>query len=92
MALDTGIRTYNISFELMKGIILILLFTGELEYRAFDYSSTKLLFPTDDEKVLACSERAEQIRKQISTHSFTDPRGQGWYLNDGTGTIQGHIC
>ena len=76
----------------MKGIILILLFTGELEYRAFDYSSTKLLFPTDDEKVLACSERAEQIREQISTHSWNDPRGQGWYLNDGTGTIQGHIC
>ena len=92
MALDIGLGLTNISFELMKGIILILLFTGELEYRAFDYSSTKLLFPTDDEKVLACSERAEQIREQISTHSWNDPRGQGYYLKDGTGTFQGYIC
>ena len=76
----------------MKGIILILLFTGELEYRSFDYTSTRLWFLTDDEKVMACSERAEELRDEISTHSWDDPRGQGFYLKDGTGTIQGHIC
>ena len=29
---------------------------------------------------------------EISAHSWTDPRGQSWYLFDGTGTLQGHIC
>jgi len=76
----------------VKGVLLILLFTGELEYRAFSYDSTKLWFLTDDEKVMACSERAEQITDEIATHSWTDPRGHGYYLKDGTGTIQGHIC
>lgn len=76
----------------MKGILLILLFTGELEFRSFDYNSTLTWFPTDEEKVLHCSERAEEIRNEISEHSWNDPRGQGWYLKDGTGTFQGYIC
>jgi hypothetical protein len=76
----------------MKGILLILLFTGELEYRAFNYNSTSIWFPTDNEKIVACSEQADKIRNKISEHSFTDPRGQGWYLKDGTGTFQGYIC
>ena len=73
----------------MKGIILILLFTGELEYRSFDYEPKGT---TNEEIVIACSNRAEELRDQISTHSWDDPRGQGFYLKDGTGTIQGHIC
>ena len=73
----------------MKGIILILLFTGELEYRSFDYEPKGT---TNEEIVIACSDRAEELRDQISTHSWDDPRGQGFYLKDGTGTIQGHIC
>lgn len=77
---------------MLKGYLIILLFTGELEYRAFDYNSTRLWFPTDNEKIVACSERAEELREQLSTHSWNDPRGQGWYLEDGTGTFQGHIC
>jgi hypothetical protein len=76
----------------LKGILLVLLFSGELEYRAFDYSSTRLLFPTDEEKVMACSERAEELYEEIANHSWDDPRGQGWYLKDGSGTLQGHVC
>lgn len=76
----------------MKGILLILLFTGELEFRSFDYNSKSIWFPTDEEKVLHCSERAEEIRNKISEHSWNDPRGHGWYLKDGTGTFQGYIC
>ena len=47
---------------------------------------------TNEEIVISCSERAEELRDEISTHSWDDPRGQGFYLKDGTGTIQGHIC
>ena len=73
----------------MKGIILVLLFTGELEYRSFDYEPQGL---TNEEIVISCSERAEEVRAEISTHTWDDPRGHGWYLKDGSGTIQGHIC
>ena len=73
----------------MKGIILVLLFTGELEYRSFDYETKG---STNEEIVIACSERAEEVRDEIAVHSWDDPRGHGWYLEDGSGTIQGHIC
>jgi hypothetical protein len=76
----------------VKGVLLILLFTGELEFRAFDYSSTRLFMASDDEKIMACDARANDLREQISEHSYKDPRGQGWYLKDGSGTLQGHIC
>ena len=75
--------------EDLKGIILVLLFTGELEYRSFDYEPQGT---TNEEIVISCSERAEEVRDEISTHSWDDPRGHGWYLKDGSGTIQGHIC
>jgi hypothetical protein len=65
------------------------LFTGELEYRAFEYEPSG---STNEEIVISCSERAEELRDELSTHSWDDPRGQGFYLKDGTGTIQGHIC
>jgi hypothetical protein len=73
----------------VKGIILVLLFTGELEYRSFDYEPEG---STNEEIVIACSERAEEVRDEIAVHSWDDPRGHGWYLEDGSGTIQGHIC
>lgn len=73
----------------VKGIILILLFTGELEYRAFEYKPQGL---TAEEIVFACDDRAQAVRQEISQHSWTDPRGHGYYLKDGTGTVQGHIC
>ena len=65
------------------------MFTGELEYRAFEYEPSG---STNEEIVISCSELAEELRDEISTHSWDDPRGQGFYLKDGTGTIQGHIC
>ena len=79
----------------MKGILLVLLFSGQLEYRSFDYQpkdfdGTKGF--TDGEIVLSCGERAEELYEEIATHSWDDPRGHGYYLKDGTGTIQGHIC
>jgi len=58
----------------------------------FDYNSTRLWFPTDGEKIVACSERAEELYEEIATHSWNDPRGQGWYLKNGKGTLQGYIC
>ena len=68
----------------------MLLLTGQLEYRSFDYEPH--LGTTPEEIVMACSERAEEVRDEISTHTWDDPRGHGWYLKDGSGTIQGHIC
>ena len=88
-----GVGSWRTSMVVgVKGVLLILLFTGELEFRAFDYSSTRLFMASDDAKVMACDARANDLREQISEHSFEDPRGQGWYLKDGTGTVQGHIC
>ena len=65
------------------------MFTGELEYRAFEYEPSG---STNGEIVISCSERAEELRDEIAEHSWDDPRGHGFYLKDGTGTIQGHIC
>lgn len=79
----------------MKGVFLILLFTGSLtthsfEYKPRDWDGDNKIDPT--EIVLSCSETADLIRGKIATHSFTDPRGQGWYLHSGAGTVVGHIC
>jgi hypothetical protein len=39
-----------------------------------------------------CFNYARMHIKTITTHSYDDPRGQGLYLNDGRGTVQGFIC
>jgi len=39
-----------------------------------------------------CFNYAEMYIETITTHSYDDPRGQGFYLNDGRGTVQGFIC
>ena len=39
-----------------------------------------------------CFEYARMHIETITTHSYDDPRGQGFYLNDGRGTVQGFIC
>jgi|TARA_R110002012_G_scaffold316654_2_gene531870 hypothetical protein len=49
-----------------------------------------------------CLALGDTYREVMATHSWGDQRGapdfgidhmrQGWYLNDGTGTIQGHYC
>ena len=80
----------------MKGILLILLFTGELEYRAFNYSMMDWDgvggVSTAEEQVISCSSYAERLYHEIAYHTWTDPRGAGWYLRDGSGTLQGYIC
>jgi len=39
-----------------------------------------------------CFDYAKKYIETIATHSYDDPRGQGHYLNDGRGTVQGFIC
>jgi len=35
----------------------------------------------------------DEHREEIATYKeFDDPNKNGWYLNDGRGTIQGFIC
>ena len=58
--------------------------------RPFDYTAS--LDSSPDERVIACSRQAEIARNLIATHSWDDPRGHGYYLNDGTGTVIGSIC
>ena len=79
----------------MKGVLIALLFTGKITFIPFTY--TGLDYDMDgtvdsQEQAIACSEQAEKVYSDIAEHSWTDPRGQGWYLQDGTGTLQGHIC
>jgi len=74
---------------MMKGLLIILLFTGQTKLVPFSYNPGS---KDNDRIVMACSERAEEIRNKISEHSFDDPRGQGWYLKSGNGTFQGYIC
>jgi len=79
----------------MKGLLIVLLFTGKtvlvpFEYEGIDYTGDGIVGP--EEQVLSCSDKAEKIYEDIAEHSWTDARGQGWYLKDGTGTLQGHIC
>lgn len=79
----------------MKGWLIVLLLSGQTQMMSFnyepkDYDGIKGI--TSDEIVLSCSERAEELYLEIADHSWTNPRGQGWYLKDGTGTLQGHIC
>ena len=67
-------------------VILILLFDGTLLKESYE-----LTRPMD---VHECLLFADDHRKAISTYykKFEDPMKQGWYLNDGRGTVQGFIC
>ena len=79
----------------MKGFLIVLLFTGQttfvpFEYEGIDYTLDGII--DAEEQVLACSYRAEKVYQALAEHSWDDPRGHGFYLKDGTGTIQGHVC
>ena len=79
----------------MKGVLLVLLLSGQIVLKPFTYEPVD--FDGDnkisnEEIVLSCSDEAERQYPIIAEHSWEDPRGQGWYLKDGTGTLQGHIC
>ena len=80
---------------MMKGALIVLLFAGTTELKPFtytpqDYDMDSTISP--EEIVLSCSEEAERLYPVLAEHSWTDPRGQGWYLRDRTGTLQGSIC
>jgi len=75
-------------------VILILLFNGDIVYQQINFSP-----PID---VMDCLALGDAYREAMATHSWGDPLGppgfgfdhsrNGWYLNDGTGTIQGYHC
>jgi len=75
-------------------VILILLFNGTLVKDRIEF--TPLINLVD------CWALAEVYREIFATYSWGDQRGapdfsidamrQGWYLNDGRGTIQGNYC
>ena len=74
--------------------ILILLFNGTVLHDRIDFNP-----PID---VMDCLALGDAYRRIFSTHSWGDQHGapdfrfdamrQGWYLNDGRGTIQGTYC
>ncbi len=66
-------------------VILILLFDGTLLKERYS-----LLKPLE---VHECLMFADDHREAIATYKeFDDTMRNGWYLNDGRGTIQGFIC
>ena len=80
---------------MMKGVIIVLLFAGTTELKPFTYTPNDWDMDntiSPEEVVLSCSEEAERLYPVLAEHSWEDPRGSGYYLRDGTGTIQGHIC
>ena len=69
----------------MKIIILVLLFNGDLEQRVYKLNP----------KWTTCSTFAEQYYNEKATHHWHingDRTKNGYYLKDGTGTLQGYIC
>ena len=69
-------------------IILILLFDGTLLQERYDLSRSM--------EVHECLLFADDHREAIATYKELGLTGkgmdQGWYLNDGRGTLQGFIC
>jgi len=74
--------------------ILILLFNGNIFYQQINF--------TPSINLMECLALGDAYREAMATHSWGDPLGppgfgidhsrNGWYLNDGTGTIQGYHC
>tara|TARA_A100000172_G_C2945341_1_gene77135 strand:+ start:212 stop:421 length:210 start_codon:yes stop_codon:yes gene_type:complete len=62
----------------------LLSFDGQLIKEVLEFARPMTL--------MECLDFADAHREAIATHSWDDPRGQSWYLNDGSGTFQGHIC
>ena len=75
-------------------VILILLFNGNVEKQTLHFNP-----PIE---LMECLTLGDTYREVMATHSWGDQHGaptfkfdgmrQGWYLNDGRGTIQGHYC
>ncbi len=67
----------------MKLTLLLLMFNGTMIQ-----ATLPKVFDTLDE----CYAYAEIWRDKNSTHSFDNPKGHGYFLNNGKGTYQGHFC
>ena len=66
-------------------IILVLLFDGSLIQEKYELTRTM--------DVHECLLFADDHREAISTYKeFDDAMKNGWYLNDGRGTVQGFMC
>jgi hypothetical protein len=75
-------------------VIIILLFNGTVVKDHISFNP-----PID---VMDCWAFGNTYYEVMSTHRWGDQKGapnfkfdamrQGWYLNDGRGTIQGHYC
>ena len=66
-------------------IILILLFDGTLVKEKYELTTPM--------QVHECLMYADAHREAIATYTeFDDAMKNGYYLNDGRGTIQGFIC
>ena len=66
-------------------IVLILLFDGTLLKESYELSRPM--------EVHECLLFADDHREAISTYKdFDNVMKNGWYLNDGRGTVQGFIC
>ena len=66
-------------------VILILLFDGTLLKEEYQLSRPM--------EVHDCLLFADDHREAIATYKeFKDAMKNGWYLNDGRGTVQGFIC
>lgn len=64
-------------------IILVLLFDGTVLKESYELSRPM--------EVHECLMFADDHRDAISTYKG-EGLSQGWYLNDGRGTVQGFIC
>ena len=66
-------------------IILVLLFDGSLIQEKYELSRPM--------EVHECLLFGDDHREAISTYKeFDDAMKNGWYLNDGRGTVQGFMC
>tara|TARA_R110000765_G_scaffold316112_1_gene408563 strand:+ start:898 stop:1143 length:246 start_codon:yes stop_codon:yes gene_type:complete len=75
-------------------VIIILLFNGTIVKDHISFNS-----PID---LMDCLALGDAYREVVSTYSWGEQNGapdfrydamkQGWYLNDGRGTVQGHYC
>ena len=64
-------------------VILVLLFNGTLVKDRLNFNPPVT--------VLDCLAIGDVYREVVSTYHGPG-KDQGWYLNDGRGTIQGHYC
>ena len=66
-------------------IILVLLFDGTLVQEKYELGR--------EMPVSECLQYGEDHREAIAEYKeFKDNLKNGWYLKDGRGTIQGHMC